>query len=102
MYLIQILLPLNDNAGRPHKRHLFQNVAAELTDKFGGLTAYTRVPAEGLWKDDDSGTDRDEIVIYEVMTEELTEGWWRKYRRSLEKRFRQERVILRSQEVRLL
>jgi hypothetical protein len=102
MYLVQILLPLNDNEGRPHKCQLFRNVARELTKEFGGLTAHTRAPAEGLWKKDDSRTDKDEIVIYDVMTEELVEGWWTKFRLSLEKRFHQKQVIVRAQEIRLL
>jgi len=102
MYLIHILLPLNDNKGHPHERELFRAVADELTEKFGGLTAHTRAPAEGLWKEDSSATSKDEIIIYEVMAEDLDEKWWREYRRGLEKRFRQEQVIVRAQEVRLL
>jgi hypothetical protein len=102
MYLLQILLPLKDNQGRAHARELFQAVAGELTERFGGLTAHTRAPAEGLWMESSSGTSRDEIVIYEVMAEELDEGWWRAYRRGLEARFRQEQVVVRAQEVRLL
>ena len=102
MYLIHALLPLNDNEGRPHGRELFRAVAEELTERFGGLTAHTRAPAEGLWKDGSAETTRDEIAIYEVMAEELDEGWWRTYRRGLEQRFRQERVVVRAQEVRLL
>jgi hypothetical protein len=102
MYLIQILLPLKDNDGRPYKRELFRAVAAELTEQFGGLTAHTRVPAEGLWKDGPSRTDKDEIIIYDVMTRRLAKRWWEKYRRGLEERFRQEHVIVRSQEIRLL
>src|SRR2546423_13155717 len=102
MYLIHILLPLTDNEGQPHRRGLFRAVADELTEKFGGLTAHTRAPAEGLWKEGASGKNKDEIVIYEVMAEGLDEGWWRKYRSGLEKRFRQEQVIVRAQEVRLL
>jgi hypothetical protein len=102
MYLIQILLPLSDNDGHPYNRELFRMVAAELTDQFGGLTAHTRVPAEGLWKNGSSRTDREEIIIFDVMTEKLAKRWWTKYRRGLEKRFRQEQVIVRSQEIRLL
>src|SRR3954462_8796489 len=102
MYLIHLLLPLNDNKGHPHGRELFRAVADELTEKFGGLTAHTRAPAEGLWKEGSSGTSKDEIVIYEVMAETLDESWWRAYRRSLESRFRQEQVVVRAQEVRLL
>lgn len=102
MYLIQILLPLNDNHGRPHRRQLFRAVAAELTEEFGGLTAHTRAPADGLWKDDDSRTAKDEIVIYEVMVEDLSDGWWIKYRQRLERKFQQKQVIVRAQEIRLL
>src|SRR3954449_13031049 len=101
MYLIHILLPLNDNEGRLHGRELFRAVAEELTERFGGLTAHTRAPAEGLWKEGPSGTSKDEIVIYEVMAEGLDEGWWKKYRRGLEQRFRQEQVVVRAQEIRL-
>jgi hypothetical protein len=102
MYLIHILLPLNDNEGRPHGRELFRAVAGELTERFGGLTAHTRAPAEGLWNEGPEGTSKDEIVIYEVMAERLDEGWWREYRRGLESRFRQEQLVVRAQEVRLL
>ena len=99
MYLIHILLPLNDNDGRPHGRELFRAVADELTEKFGGLTAHTRAPAEGLWKDGPSKTSKDEIVIYEVMARRLEKAWWRKYRRGLERRFRQTEVVVRAHPV---
>src|SRR5690349_10874659 len=102
MHLIHILLPLNDNEGRRLGREMFRAVADELTEKFGGLTAHTRAPAEGLWKEGSSGTSKDEIVIYEVMAEAIDEGWWVEYRKGLEKRFRQEQVVVRAQEVRLL
>ena len=102
MHLIHILLPLNDNNRKPLGRELFRTVAAELTEQFGGLTAHTRAPAEGLWKEGPGRTDRDEIVIYEVMAEHLDETWWGKYRQRLEKRFRQEKVIVRAVEVRVL
>lgn len=102
MYLIQILLPLYDNYQPPLRREHYLNVASELTEHFGGLTAYTRTPAEGHWKDPRERTSRDEIVIYEVMTPELDETWWRSYRQQLEERFRQEVVVIRAREVRIL
>jgi hypothetical protein len=71
-------------------------------EHFGGLTAYTRAPAEGLWRDEGAATSRDEIVVYEVMVEELDAKWWRTYRESLQVSFRQEQVIARAQEIRLL
>ena len=102
MHLIHILLPLYDNQGARHGRELFEAVSRELTDQFGGLTAHTRAPAEGLWKDDATHTSRDDIVIYEVMAEHLDETWWRGYRQRLEERFRQEQVIVRAFDFRLL
>ncbi len=102
MYLIQILLPLTDNEHRPLSRDLFRDVAGELTERFGGLTAYTRAPAEGLWKPDRDGASRDDIVVYEVMARRLEVRSWRRYRRILEERFRQEQVIVRAQQVRVL
>ena len=101
MYLVQLLLPLYDNAGAPLPHDLFSTVRRELTEAFGGLTAFTRAPAEGLWRDGGE-TARDEIVIFEVMTDALSNDWWRGYRRQLEKRFRQEMIVIRAQETRLL
>ena len=101
MHLIQILLPLYDNAGAPLPRELFSRVREELAGAFGGLTAFTRAPAEGLWKDGGE-TARDDIVIFEVMTDALDEGWWRSYRGELERRFRQEEILVRAQETQLL
>ena len=36
------------------------------------------------------------------MTDALDEGWWRAYRGELERRFRQDVVVIRAQETRLL
>jgi hypothetical protein len=102
MHLIQVLLPLYDNAGKPIPRDLFRAVAAELTERFGGLTAYTRAPAEGLWKEDRRTTTRDDVVLFEVMADRLQRAWWRQYRADLEARFRQEQVLIRAQAVEVL
>ena len=101
MHLIQVLLPLYDNAGQQLPGRLHQAVRDELAERFGGLTAYTRAPAEGLWKSD-SQTQRDEIVVYEVMTGCLDAVWWGRYRQELEGRFRQQQVVVRAQDMRLL
>jgi hypothetical protein len=100
-HLVQILLPLYDNAGAPLARALFDAVRAELTERFGGLTAYSRAPAVGLWKDEDApageaATVRDDVVVYEVMADALDAAWWRAYRTTLETRFRQDEVLIRA------
>ena len=104
MHLIQILLPLYDNDGMALSNELFARVAEELTEHFGGLTAFTRAPAQGIWKEgaEPGATSRDEIVIYEVMTAKLELPWWTDYRKLLERRFRQDVVVVRAQQVRLL
>ncbi len=102
MYLLQLLLPLADRRGARHGESVFRTTAAELTEKFGGLTAHTQAPAEGLWKPSRDRTVRDEVVIYEVMAEKLDCRWWRAYRRLLEGRFRQAELVVRAFNVTLL
>jgi hypothetical protein len=96
VYLVQILLPLRDNQGEPFPPAEFARVRRELAERFGGVTFYARSPAVGIWKDDDGGEDRDEIVVAEVMAEREDRAWWRDYRAELERRFRQEEMVVRS------
>lgn len=102
MILVQILLPLYDNRGAPFAGAHFERVRNELTERFGGLTAYTRAPAEGRWKNDGDGVERDDIVIFEVMVKRIAPGWWRQYRESLQRRFAQDVIVVRAQEIRVL
>ena len=102
MHLVQILLPLYDNEQNPQPGDAFRRVRSELTERFGGLTVYTRAPAEGMWKLNDNHTSRDDIVIFEVMASQLDAPWWRKYRHELEARFRQDVIVIRAQQTRLL
>jgi hypothetical protein len=97
VHLIQILLPLYDNAGRALPKERFATVARELSERFGGLTAYTRAPAKGIWKSPGGKREQDEIVIYEVMVARREKRWWAAYRRSLEREFRQQEVVIRAQ-----
>ncbi len=102
MHLVQVLLPLYDNAGQQLPGSLHQAVRDELAERFGGLTAYSRAPAVGLWRSSQTQTHRDDIVVYEVMTSELDADWWSRYRQELEGRFRQQQVVVRAHSMRLL
>jgi hypothetical protein len=102
MHLVQLLLPLFDNEGRDFPRAHYERVANELTERFGGLTAYTRAPAEGRWREPGAATARDEIIIYEVMTYPLDTGWWRDFRAELETLFAQDHIVVRAQSISLL
>lgn len=94
MHLVQILLPRSDNAGEPFANEDFDCVKEELANTFEGVTAYFRAPAEGVWRQGkESGLD--EIVIFEVMTEEVDLRDWRRRRAELERLFRQDMVIIR-------
>ena len=101
MHLVQILLPLYDNAGKRFPQRFYEELKRDLSKKFGGLTAYTRSPAEGLWKRR-SHTLREDIIVYEIMTQLRSASWWKKYRKDLESRFKQTEIIVRAQPIALL
>lgn len=98
MHLIQLMLPLYDNAGAPIDAQLFRDVRQVLLERFGGVTAFTRAPAQGLWQDG-SRVQRDDVLLYEVMAESLDREWWAAYRRELEDRFRQQELVVRAQPI---
>lgn len=102
MHLVQLLLPVRDESGRPFPRKLYDTLVSELTDRFGGLTTYTRAPAAGLWEEGSGRTVRDDVVVYEVMAVELDESWWKALRGRLEKAFRQDELVVRAHEIRRL
>jgi hypothetical protein len=100
MHLVEILLPLRDNDGRPFPRADFARVRAELVERFGGVTAHSQAPAQGVWKDEEEGeVERDEIVVLEVMDDALDRDWWGRYREDLRRRFRQEELVVRAMEI---
>ena len=101
MHLIQILLPLADNAGNPFPDHVLQGIHTELSQRFGGLTAYSRAPAKGVWTQG-GGQQEDDIVVVEVMARTLDERWWQDFRRRVEELLDQEELVIRAQAMRTL
>lgn len=96
MYIVQLFLPLKNNEQRPFAPAAFDLVRNELTEQFGGVTAFRRAPAEGMWQDPHGAVSRDEMVILEVMTEQLDRAWWTRYKQELTARFQQEELIIRA------
>jgi hypothetical protein len=96
MHLVQIMLPLYDNDGEPIAAQLFREVKEQLVERFGGVTAFTRAPAQGLW-DDGERVQRDDVLLYEVMVDALDRGWWTAWRQQLEAKFAQEELVIRAQ-----
>ena len=101
MHLVEIFLPLRDPGNKPFPSRAFAEVREVLTARFGGLTAFSRTPAVGYW-DDDKRVEKDDIIVLEVMVEAIDDGWWSSYRRQLEEQFRQEQIVIRVSEIRLL
>jgi hypothetical protein len=95
MHLVQLLLPAAVAGARITDIH-FASVRRELTEKFGGVTAYMRAPAIGLWKDEQGGVEGDEMIMVEVVVDDLDRDWWDHYRKLLEQRFRQQSILVRA------
>ena len=95
-HLVQILLPLRMRDGTDVPAEMFARVRLELTERFGGVTAYSRSPATGLWKGPDADIERDQVIMVEVVVEVFDREWWSRYREQLEQRFGQEEVHARA------
>jgi hypothetical protein len=96
VHLIQILLPRYDAQGQRFDDQLFARTRAELVEQFGGVTAYLRSPAAGVWVAPGGAVERDEVVMVEVVAEDLDPAWWRKYLKELETRFGQDEMHARA------
>ena len=88
-YLVEIFLPLADKAGETFPMERFSQVMEDLKRKFGGVTVYDRSPAKGKMV-----TSSDDIVIFEVMTDDLERAWWSSCRARLEAKFAQDEVLI--------
>ncbi|RYU91743.1 hypothetical protein [Emticicia agri] len=96
MYLIEMLLPLTDNQKKVFKSEYFEQVQHRLTEKFGGLTAFTKNPAEGLWKKSkNTKPQHDEIIIFEVITDTFDKSWWQLYKEELKRIFQQKDIVIK-------
>lgn len=78
------------------------DTARELGEAFGGLTAYVRSPAKGLWTSPAGHTEADEVVMVEVVTDRFDKVWWQRYEATLKTRFGQDAIHIRAMPVELL
>ncbi len=99
---IEIFVPLSDDNGKPFPAYLYRNVKKKLIKDFGGVTAYTQAPAEGVWSDEDQKEIKDRIIVYEVMVAEIDRDYWASFRQHLEQQFDQKQLIIRQSTVGLL
>jgi hypothetical protein len=95
MQLVEVFLPLETKRGQSIGPEVIENIVGRLADRFGGATAFTRAPADGLWKQG-AIIQKDRIVIVEVLVEELDQAWWKDYRARLEIELEQDEVLIRA------
>ena len=94
MHLIQILLPRK--SGDPASDGRFAATRAELVEKFDGVTAYLRAPAQGAWVAPDGRVAVDEMVMVEVLASAFDRAWWRAYATTLAGRFDEQEIHVRA------
>jgi hypothetical protein len=96
MVLIQMLLPTRSPRGEAFPDELLRRTRQELVDRFGGVTAYMRAPATGVWTSPDGDVEVDSVVMVEVLSDDFDRGWWKNYAVALKERFRQEAIHIRA------
>ncbi len=95
MHLIQVLLPVRDNAGQAYAESLFQTINATLVGAFGGVTAFSRSPAKGTWVNAER-EKLDDVIVVEVMAKTLDRRWWQAFRERLETEMMQTEIVVRT------
>lgn len=93
MTLLQLLLPITGD--REVATAKLEETRTELLAQFGGVTAYLRSPAKGLWADAGE-VAADEVVNVEVVVEKFDRAWWGRYERTLAARFAQQEIHIRA------
>jgi hypothetical protein len=101
MVLIQVLLPTNIASTGGAETPL-ASTARELGEAFGGLTAYVRSPAKGLWTSPAGRPEEDDVMMMEVVTDRFDRPWWKRYSATLASRFQQQAIHIRALPIELL
>ena len=101
MYLIQLLLPASAPSGAAAEAAI-ADTRRELVEAFGGLTAYLRSPARGVWTSPEGERADDDVVMVEVVAAEFDRVWWRDYSHRLARRFAQDAIHVRALQVDVL
>jgi hypothetical protein len=101
MVLIQLLLPLT-TVGSGDITAMLSRTQRELVEAFGGVTAYFRTPAHGVWTSPEGHREDDRMVMIEIVTRRFDRSWWREYVEQLANRFVQETIHVRATTIELL
>ncbi len=95
-YLVQLVLPVHDNAGKAFPDAIWENLKDRLAEKFGGVTAYRHAPAQGVWAPSGKKRNAEDVFMVEVMSTVLEKDWWAALQADLERTLAQEHVVMRA------
>lgn len=99
--LVQFFLPLYDQKGKEFPDRYFNTIKAELTERFGGITFYFRSPVLGMWKPEQKVV-KDELVVVEILAHRGVVSFFKNYKSVLEKKFKQDEIMMRLLNLSLL
>jgi hypothetical protein len=102
MFVVELFIPLEKPDGTPTPPETLERIKSELTERFGGVTAFLQSPAEGAWKPKSRAIIHDRVAIFEVMVRDVDTVWWRGYRQQLEAELEQEQILARLYQVTVL
>ena len=98
--LIQFLVPVFHQDGTRIAVSDIENMRSELTERFGGVTAFIQSPALGTWaRQNDAKAEQDQMILVEVVVDNPDRYWWSNYRTRLETVFRQDEIMMRMLEI---
>lgn len=95
MYLMQIFVPYGNSADGALREEPYMNLKQELTDRFGGVTVYSRAPVKGIWKPAPGQQEADDMIIYEVLLGKPDMSYWSSLKSRLEYIFQQQEILMR-------
>ena len=98
-FLMQLVLPTHNNAGEAFADQIWEDLKTRLVDKFGGVTAFRRSPAQGVWSPTPDRRASEDVFMVEVMTDALDVAWWAALQQEFEASLDQEHIIIRAIQV---
>lgn len=90
---LELILPEKTSGGKPFPETYFEELQEELVNKFGGLTVYSRITAQGFWKKGTEAVQQD-VVVYELMLSKFDAHYWKQMKLKLERKFNQDEVMI--------
>lgn len=100
--LIQIFLPATSTKSKSYPQDLYDQLLQKLTTKFKGATSYQKSSVTGFWKNDEGKKEKDELIIFEVMSDEFDVDFWERYKEELKKAFKQKDIVIRCFDMNLI